>query len=83
MLLSPLPSTAATVDNAAIGAVGSIPLPPTLTTTAIAAVDDHHCCCHTVNKYNRQKPAVIVCHQWRQWWTAAAQLTVNGSGDFS
>jgi hypothetical protein len=32
------PSTATTVNNTAIGAIGSIPPPPLLTTTAIALV---------------------------------------------
>jgi hypothetical protein len=48
------PSTAATVDDAAICAVGStLPLPPS-TTNAIAAVNDRHCRCHTVNNNDRQ-----------------------------
>jgi hypothetical protein len=53
------PSTAATVDNAAIGAVGSIPPPLLLTMTDIATVDDCHCRCHTVNDDDHQKPAVM------------------------
>ncbi len=60
--LSPPPSTAATVNNAAIGTVGSIPPLPPLTTAAIAAIDDRHRRCHIVNNNNGQKPAVIVCH---------------------
>ncbi len=36
----PPPSTAATIGNAAIGTIGSIPLQPPSTMTAIAAVDD-------------------------------------------
>jgi hypothetical protein len=51
----PLPSTTTTVDNATIGAVGSISLLPPSTTTAIAAADDHYCCCHTVDNNKRQK----------------------------
>ncbi len=58
----PLPSTAATVNDAAIEAVGSIPSSPPSTTTAIPAVNDHHCRCHTVDNDDRQKPAVTVCH---------------------
>ncbi len=57
-----LPSNAATVDDIAIGAVGSISPPPPLMMTAIPAVDDHHCRCHTVNIDHRQKPVVVVCH---------------------
>jgi hypothetical protein len=76
----PLPSTAATVDDAVIGAVSSIPLPPPSTMTPIAAVDVHHCCCHTVDGDNCQKPVGIVCCQRQQWRSAAAQLTVNGRG---
>ncbi len=53
---------AVTVDNAAIGTVGSIPLPLPLTTTTIAAVNNHHCRFDTVNKDKCQKPAVVVCH---------------------
>ncbi len=36
-----LPSIATTIDDAAISAIGSIPLPPPLAATAIALVDDH------------------------------------------
>ncbi len=61
MPLSPLPSTAAKVDNAAIGAADSIPPLPLSTTTAIAAINNCHHHCHTVNKDNHQKPAVVVC----------------------
>jgi hypothetical protein len=58
-----LPSTAtATVNNATIGAISSIPPPPPSTMTAIAAVDNRHCRCHTVNDDNCQKPVVDVCH---------------------
>ena len=35
--------------------------------TTIAAVNDHHRCYHTVDDNNRQKPAVVICHQWQQW----------------
>jgi hypothetical protein len=62
MPLLPPPSTAATVDNAAISTVSSIPPLPPLTTTAIATVNNRHCHCHTVNNKDHQKPAVIVCH---------------------
>jgi hypothetical protein len=61
MPLLPLPSTATTIDNATIGAVGSIPLLLLLTITAIATVDDCHRCCHTVNYDDHQKPAVVIC----------------------
>ncbi len=57
--LSPLPSTAATVDDAAIGTVGSIPLPPPSIMTAIAAVNNCHFCCHTDDNNDCQKPAVM------------------------
>jgi hypothetical protein len=60
------PSTATTVDDAAIGAVGSITPPPPLATTAIATIEDCHRRCHTVNNDDRQKPAVVVHRQWRQ-----------------
>jgi hypothetical protein len=81
--LLPLPSTAATVDDTAIGAVGSIPLPPSLTKTAITAFNNHHCRCHTVNNDDHQMPKVVVHHWRQQWQCAATQLTVNGSGDLS
>jgi hypothetical protein len=55
------PSTAAKVNDAAIGNVGSIPPPLLSTTTAITAVDDRHRRCHTVDNDDRQKPAVVVC----------------------
>jgi hypothetical protein len=75
---SPLPSTAATVNNAAIGAVGSIhPLPPS-TMTAVVAINDRHCCYHTVNNDDGQKPAVIVCRQWRQWQSLSTEAAVDG-----
>ncbi len=61
MPLLPPPSTAATIDNAIIGAVGSIPLPLLSTTTAIPAINTRHCRCHTVNDDDHQKPAVVVC----------------------
>jgi hypothetical protein len=56
----PPPSTTATVDAAAIGAVGSIPPLPLLTMTAIVAVNDCHRHCYTVHDDNRQKPVVVV-----------------------
>jgi hypothetical protein len=50
MPLPPPPSTTATVDNAAIGTIVSIPPSPLPSTmTAIPAVDNHHHRCHTVN----------------------------------
>jgi hypothetical protein len=58
--LLPLPSTAATVNDAAISAVGSILPLPLLTTTTIATVDNHRCRWHTVDDNDRQKPAVVV-----------------------
>jgi hypothetical protein len=73
-----LPSTAASVDNTAIGAIGSIPLPLPSTTTAIAAVNDRHCCCHTVNNDNPQKPVVVVCHQRRQLRSLLTEVVVDG-----
>jgi hypothetical protein len=76
--LLPLPSTAATIYNAAINAVGSIPLPPPLTTTAITAVDNPHCRCHTVNNNDRQKPADVVCHQRQQWQLLLMEAAVHG-----
>ena len=54
-----LPSTA-TIDDTAIGNVGSIPPPLPSTTTSIAAVDDCHCCYYTVDNVNRKKPVVVV-----------------------
>jgi hypothetical protein len=77
-----LPSTATTVNNAAIGTFSLIPPPPPLTMTAIAIVDDRHCLCHTVNDSNHQKPAVVVCH-WRwQWQSLLTEAVVNvGRGD--
>jgi hypothetical protein len=61
------PSTSVTIEDAAIGTVGSIPPPLRLTITTIAAVNDRHRHCHTVNNNNCQKPAVVVCHSRRQW----------------
>jgi hypothetical protein len=79
MPLLPLPSTGATVNNAAIGAVGSIPLPPPSTTTTIAAINDHHRRCHTVDDNDRQKPAAIVrCQQW-QWRPSSTEAVVDGN----
>jgi hypothetical protein len=77
-LLTP-PSTTATIDSAAISAVGSIPPSLLLTTTAIAAVEDRHCCCHTVNDKDRQKPAVVGCHRWQQWRSLLTEAAVDGS----
>jgi hypothetical protein len=73
------PSNAATINNAAIDAIGSIPLPPPLSTTAIATINNCHCCCHTVNNDNRQKPAVVVCHQCWQWQSLLMEVVVDGS----
>jgi hypothetical protein len=56
------PSTAATIKDATIGAVGLIPLPPLSMVTAIATVDNRHHHCHSVDGDNRQKPVVVVCH---------------------
>ncbi len=75
----PPPSTNATVNNATIGAVSSIPLPPPSTMTAIAAIDDCHCCCYTVNNDNPQKPTVIDCRQRQQWWSLLTEVVVDGS----
>jgi hypothetical protein len=47
--------------------------------TDIAAVNDCHCCCHTVDNDNCQKPAVVVCHQWRQWQSLSMEAAVDGS----
>jgi hypothetical protein len=79
MLSLPPPSTAATVDDAAIKAVGSIPLLPLSTTTTIATVEDHHCLCHTVNDNDHQKPAVVVHHCQRQRWSSSMEAAVNGN----
>jgi hypothetical protein len=79
MPLSPLPSTATTVNDATIGTVGSILPPPPSTTTAIAAIDDPHRHCHTVDNDNRQKPEVVDRHQWRQWRSLLMEAAVNGS----
>jgi hypothetical protein len=72
------PSTNATVDDAAIGTIGSIPPLPLSTATAIAAVDNRHCRCHTVNDDDRQMPAVVDCCQQRQWRSLLMEATVNG-----
>jgi hypothetical protein len=75
-----LPSTAATpINNTTISAIGSIPLPLLSTMTAIAAIDDLYCQCHTVNNKECQKPAVFVCHQWRQWQSLLMEAAVDGS----
>jgi hypothetical protein len=52
----------ATVNNATIGVIGSIPPPLPSMTTAIATVDECHCCCYTVNDDDHQMPVVTVCH---------------------
>jgi hypothetical protein len=78
MLLLLPPSTAATINDTAIGAIGSIPPPPPLTMTAIAAINDHHCRCHTVDNNNWQKPAVIVNHWWQQWGSLSTKAAVDG-----
>jgi hypothetical protein len=73
------PSTTATVDNAAIGAVSSIPLSPPSTTTAIIAVNDHHCRCYTVNDNDRQKPMVVVSCQRQQRQSLLTEAAVDGN----
>jgi hypothetical protein len=75
----PPPSTAATVDNATIGAIKSIPSLPPSTTTTIAAIDGHHCRCHTVNDNDRQKQAVIVCHRRRQRRSSLTEAAADGN----
>jgi hypothetical protein len=76
-----LPSFATIIDDAAIGAVGSIPLLPLSTTTAIAAIEDCHHRCHTVSNDDRQKPApaVVVCCQRPVWRSLITEAAVNGS----
>jgi hypothetical protein len=77
--LLPLPSTVATIDDAAIGAVSSLPpLLPPLTMTNIVAVNGFHCRCHIVNDNNCQKPAVIVYCQRRQWQSLLMEAAVDG-----
>jgi hypothetical protein len=73
------PSTAATVEDAPIGAVSSIPplLPSTM--TAIVAINDYHCRCHAVNNDNHQKPAVIVCG--RQWQRRSSSTEAAADGN--
>jgi hypothetical protein len=56
-----LPSTIATVNDTAIGAVGLIPPPLPSTTTAITTVDNRYCRSYTVDDKNHQKPVVVVC----------------------
>jgi hypothetical protein len=73
------PSIAATVIDATIGAVGSIPPLLPLTTTAINAIDDHHCRCHTVEDNDCQKPVVVVPPQQWQWWSLLMEAAVDGS----
>jgi hypothetical protein len=88
----PLPSTAATVYDATICAVSSIPLPLPLTTTTIAAANNCHCRCHTVDNYNCQKSAVILSLRtamavivkrsgswwWpRQWWPLLTVFVID------
>jgi hypothetical protein len=73
------PSTATTVNDAAIeAAVSTQPLPP-LTTTAIATVDDHHHHCYTVDNNKRQKPAVVVHCWWRQRQLSSTEAVVDGN----
>jgi hypothetical protein len=78
MPLLPPASTDATIDNAAISAIGSIPSPLPSTTTAIATINDRHCRCHTVNDDNCQKPENIVCHQRQLWQSLLTKTAVNG-----
>jgi hypothetical protein len=75
---SPPPSATAKVSDAAIGAVGSIPPLPPSTMTAIAAVNDRHRRCHTVDNDDRQKPAVVVRRQRRQWRSSSTEAVVEG-----
>jgi hypothetical protein len=71
-------STTATVNDAAICTVSSIPPPLPSTMTAIAAINDRHCHYHTVNVNNRQKPAVVVCRQRQQWRSLLMGAAVDG-----
>ncbi len=71
-------STATTVDDAVISAVGSIPPLPPLTMTAITTVNNRYCCCNKVNNVDHQKPVVIVCCQLRQWRSSLAEAVVDG-----
>ncbi len=75
----PLPSTAATIDNATISAVGSIPPLPPSTKTTIPTINDRHHRCHTVDNDARQKPVVVVHCQRRQRRSSLTEATVNGS----
>jgi hypothetical protein len=77
--LLPPPSTATTIDGAAISAVGSIPPVLPSTTTAIAVVKDRHRRCHTVKDNNCQKPVVVVCCQWQQWRSLLMEAAFDGS----
>jgi hypothetical protein len=77
--LSPPPSTAATVNDATINALGSIPLPLPSMMTTIAAVNDHHHRCHTVNDDDCQKSAVIFCHQGQQWRSLLTEAVVDAA----
>ncbi len=72
------PSTTATVHNAAVGTVGSIPPLPPSTTTAIAAIVDCHRRCHTVDDDNCQKLAVVVCCQWLHLRSSLTEAAVDG-----
>jgi hypothetical protein len=91
MPLLPPPTTAATVDNAAIGAIGSIPPWPPSRMTAIAAVDDPRCHIHTGNNNDHHSlltgaMAVIIDGSgslWQPWqlWSLLTVVVVNrGSG---
>jgi hypothetical protein len=78
------PSTTASVYDAAIGAVGSIPPPLLLSTTTIAAVNNRHCRCHTVDNNNCQKPAVMFVikdsnggHHQRKWQLMVAMAMAD------
>jgi hypothetical protein len=74
----PPPSTAAKVDDTAIGPVSSIPPPPPSTMTTITALNDCHLRCHTVNNNNRQKPVVIGCCQRWQWQSSSTEVADDG-----
>jgi hypothetical protein len=83
--LLPPPSSAATANDAVIGAIGLIPMPPPSRTTAIATANDHHHRFHSVGNYNHQKPAIVVHCQWLQLWSLSEEAVVDGShgnGDF-
>jgi hypothetical protein len=77
--LLPPPSTGATVNDAAIGAISSIPRLLPSTTTPITTINDHHRGCHTVDNNNHQKPVVVVHCRWQQWWPYLTEAAVGGN----